>query len=342
MSEPTYQRLTRRSRGLWGFTQLWLAADHLLLVKNTKYNEQYQRFSLADIQAIIVRDGPDRTAFQVAGLLLALLWTSLLLTATSTFGKAFFVETGIALLVWVVVDFLRGPRCSCVLQTAVSRTVLTPISRTRQAAKFVAAVQPVIQAAQGSFQVPDPFQERVEPALTFDSAPAPISLFGTTFAATDPATPPALPDQRHNVDWLLFAVLVLTGPLVWAALHYPRQAIGILPTTFLAEFVLAGLLLVQGRANPIRPAFILAAIAAIIMIVDLTTVSGVAGWTAFSSLLKPGEPPADVHYSWLSRTTALWFAVGWRFAIGVLGLGAYVAEFGLPASISRKRTGENS
>ena len=64
MAKSIYQRLTGRKRTLFGFSQLWLAPDHILLVRSTRFTENYQRFSLADIQAIVVTELPDRVAFQ--------------------------------------------------------------------------------------------------------------------------------------------------------------------------------------------------------------------------------------------------------------------------------------
>jgi hypothetical protein len=56
--QSIYRRLTGRKRTLFGYSQLWLAPDHILLVKSTRFAENYQRFALADIQAITVTETP--------------------------------------------------------------------------------------------------------------------------------------------------------------------------------------------------------------------------------------------------------------------------------------------
>src|SRR6266849_5352271 len=56
MEKSIYQRLTGRKRTLLGYSQLWLGPDHLLLVKSTRFAEEYQRFALADIQAITLTE----------------------------------------------------------------------------------------------------------------------------------------------------------------------------------------------------------------------------------------------------------------------------------------------
>jgi hypothetical protein len=58
MAKSIYQRLTGRKRTLLGYSQLWLAPDHILLVKSTHFAESYQRFALTDIQAIVVTETP--------------------------------------------------------------------------------------------------------------------------------------------------------------------------------------------------------------------------------------------------------------------------------------------
>src|SRR5579862_3831897 len=113
-----YRRLTRRRRTLLGFSQLWLAPDHLLLVTSSRFSETYQRFAFSDIQAIVVTESPDRTVPQIAAAALAILWTLAALTPASIFARGFFLATGAIAFAAVLVDLLRGPRCRCHLQTA--------------------------------------------------------------------------------------------------------------------------------------------------------------------------------------------------------------------------------
>jgi len=68
MSNSIYRKLTPKKRNLGGFSQAWLGPDHLLLIKSSRIAENYQRFSFADIQAIVIQDRPDRTVWQAMGL----------------------------------------------------------------------------------------------------------------------------------------------------------------------------------------------------------------------------------------------------------------------------------
>jgi hypothetical protein len=89
-----YRRLTGRNRALFGYTQLWLAPSHILLVKSARFTEQYQRFSLTDIQAIVITNLPDRTALQTAAAVAAILWMLGYFAVSLVFAKWFFAVTG--------------------------------------------------------------------------------------------------------------------------------------------------------------------------------------------------------------------------------------------------------
>ena len=65
MPQSIYTKLTRRHRTVLGYTQLWLAADHLLLLTSSRFAEQYQRFAFTDIQAIVVTQRPPQVVLQV-------------------------------------------------------------------------------------------------------------------------------------------------------------------------------------------------------------------------------------------------------------------------------------
>jgi len=66
-----YQKLPGHRRGFLRGSSLWLAPDHLLLVKSLRFREEYQRFYFRDIQSIGIADGPrfhlsTRSAFVAA------------------------------------------------------------------------------------------------------------------------------------------------------------------------------------------------------------------------------------------------------------------------------------
>src|ERR1700693_2416117 len=89
-----YRRLTGRKRTFIGYSQLWLGPNHILLLKSTRFTEEYQRFAFYDIQALVVPAWPDRTVSQVAAAGAAILWSLGMLAVSSMFSKGFFAVTG--------------------------------------------------------------------------------------------------------------------------------------------------------------------------------------------------------------------------------------------------------
>src|SRR5450631_2518161 len=137
MTQPLYRKLTSRRRSLLGYSQLWLGEGHLLLVRSSRLAENYKRFALQDIQAIVISDGPDLRAVQALAVLASLGWAALALAVSSTFGQGFFAITGFFALTLAIIDIARGPRCRCVLHTAVTREPLFPVSRRNASWKFL-------------------------------------------------------------------------------------------------------------------------------------------------------------------------------------------------------------
>jgi hypothetical protein len=301
-----YRRLTGRKRSLSGYSQLWLGPDHVLMVKSTRFTEQYQRFALADIQAIVVTSLPDRTVAQMAGVAVAVVWMLLLLTVSSTFAKVFFAATGALALAIVLIDIARGPRCRCHLHTAVSRELLGPVSRVRAASRLLETIRPAIEAVQGRLG---------EAALeTQPSAAASVA---------DP--PPEVPDAPGYLPEALFALFLLDAALVFIDWRFPRsEAATVLPTTFFAEIVILVVALIRrGKHDPRR--FIYALMIAAIFCAGWDAVSlarSLGSWvgTAMETsrrtkgVINPMLSMAGFQYN------GVVFAVAWRTVAGLMGL----------------------
>jgi hypothetical protein len=148
-----YTRLTRsRGRVLFGTHTLWLAKDHLLLVANYGFWENYRRFYFRDIQQIsVVKTAWSTVVNAVLGALLA--FSAALLTVA---GRVF-EEAGLWLAAWgavtaltmLALNFRRGTSCFCQLRTAVQTTELKPLGWLRPAMEGLARLRPLIEAAQG-------------------------------------------------------------------------------------------------------------------------------------------------------------------------------------------------
>src|ERR1019366_8825947 len=165
-----YTKLTPRHRTLGGYTQLWLAPDHLLLLTNTRFAEEYKRFAFSDIQSIVVTRLPSQLVLQIVMILAALAWMSLWFAVDSRFARWTFEIAGALALLWPAVDLARGPRCRCFLRTRVSGELLAPVSRMKTADHFLALIRPVIESAQGAL----PAEAQVAVETPVDAPPPEI------------------------------------------------------------------------------------------------------------------------------------------------------------------------
>ena len=179
-----YQKLPGQRRGLVNGSSVWLAPDHLLLVKSQRFKEEYKRFYLRDIQAIAVaRSG--RFHLSSRALVLALLWLVLFVMSQAYPRLTPVVWSSALVLVfaWLYISLDRS--CFCRIYTAVSSDPLPSVYRTWTARRFLAAVEPRIRAVQGEL---DPAWAQA--AGTQHVGPAPDAA---ALAAPPPAEPAGAP-----------------------------------------------------------------------------------------------------------------------------------------------------
>ena len=267
-----YIRLTGRKRTWTGSSQAWLGNDHLLVVHSIRFVERYQRFALSDVQAIVISQGGRRGIWQS---LIVLLCFSLGVSSTSTFGRGFFAAIGSIALTLAIIDIARGPRCRCLLQTAVSRERLLCIARMRTARSFLATVAPAIEAAQRAIPLEGLTQmDELAEMEEFAQTPLPEPSAPTTPTRQPPVIAPAL----GYAPEILFVILMLDSVLMFITLRATiAMAFGALPIIYFAEFVLGILALVQSRA---RNATVLAVLVAafVCVLIDPFALSGRAVW----------------------------------------------------------------
>jgi len=322
MAQSIYRRLTGRARTFSGYSQLWIAPDHLLMLRSTRFTEFYQRFALADIQAVIVTELPARFPLQAALGAAALLWLLSFTLVASRFAKGFFIITGAIGLAMVILDVVRGPRCRCYLHTAVSRELLTPVARLRTARAFLAKLQPAIEAVQGVVT-----SEQIPGLEDQTSAHAPAGPGALTSQPPEIAQPPGyLPETVFGL-FLINAALILLSVLVR---RNAQQVAGVLLTTLPAELLLAIVaLLRRGARDPRRYIYVLLTIALLGIGWDLA-LFGRNFWywiDAIQEASQHGRPiPTSVElWTVFDRQHGL-FAAGWRAAAGVIGLAAAYFE----------------
>jgi hypothetical protein len=310
MSRSIYTKLTGRNRSLTGFTQLWQAPDHILLVNSSRFSEQYKRFSFFDIQSIVVSELPPRVIPQVIMILAAVAWMSLWFSVDSKFGKWAFLISGALGLLIPIIDIARGARCRCHLHTRVSKELLAPVSRTRIARKFLAAVRPSIESVQGV--LPPPLGNEI-PATSWEPPP------------------PELVSAPSYLPEIVFGLFFVSALGIWSTVRLPKalELSGIPLYSTLAEILLIVVALVRrkGRDERVVP-YIVLVLALALIVFDMTTVAkGIGGWYLTVIEKAKVQDSSITPMTIFTRANSGWFiACGWRVAAGAIGLASAFFE----------------
>jgi hypothetical protein len=301
---------------------LWIAPDHILLLRSTRFREHYWRFALADIQAVVITELPSRMPFQVALAAAGVVWILLAKLVDSAFAQGFFVVTGWIITALAIADILRGPRCRCFLHTAVSREPLTPVGRIRVARKFLAQLQPAIEAVQGSVAT--------EQMLDLEDRSSSQSLGGPRAATLD--RPPEIAQQVGYLPEAVFGVFLINAALILASvLLRNADVMNVLPTTLSAEVLLVvAALFRRGSRDPRRYIYVLMMASLLGIGWDLVLFAQSFGhWIlAAANAGQHGRPAPFVpvtNWTAFERGHGI-FAASWRAGAGLIGLAAAYLE----------------
>ena len=150
-TQQIYHKLPGRRRGFIFSSSLWTGADHLLLVKSARFQEQYKRFYFRDIQGIVITQVP---RFVISTPMLAVALALLIGVLIVRFRLPALTDWLWLLLAvlaagWVYISAAQS--CTCRLYTAVSREDLPSLYRMWTARKALAELERKIAEVQGVF-----------------------------------------------------------------------------------------------------------------------------------------------------------------------------------------------
>lgn len=156
-----YTRLTRNAMGVTTFSSLWLAADHLLIVRSTGLFETYSRVMLHDIKAMFVIRSDRRLWWGMGwGLMVLIFAIRALVTALD---KDLPIASGICLLLSIaglILNQWMGPGCAVHVVTGVQTAQLPSLIRWRKTRQVLDRLEPLVRAAQADLvKVPAPSTE---------------------------------------------------------------------------------------------------------------------------------------------------------------------------------------
>jgi hypothetical protein len=177
--DSNYQRLKVGGRDIAGRASYWLAADHLLVVREEGFQERYRRFYLRDVQALII-------SRNVMGLLTTLVLTALgglmaiaALATQNPAGRWVWAFIAACFVIALIAHLVGGPTADCHLRTAVQLERLPGVTRLRVAQRLIAAMTPAIQTAQRDIEaqasVPPTFEEAADFPLASPTKAPPAS-----------------------------------------------------------------------------------------------------------------------------------------------------------------------
>jgi hypothetical protein len=154
MTAP-YRKLPGTRRGFIQKSSVWAGPDHLLLVRGSRFRDEYKRFYYRDVQAIAVARAPrfhfSTRAAAIAGIVLiaGLISIPRAYRVSAEYALAPFGLVVLALAaVWVYLSAAQS--CRCRIYTAVSGDELPSVYRLWTARKFLAQVEPLIAQTQGT------------------------------------------------------------------------------------------------------------------------------------------------------------------------------------------------
>lgn len=211
MTRPDFP-YTRVPGKQWGFVRkssLWEGPDHFLLVRGTRFSEEYRRFYFRDVQAILLRPCVRPGSIGLWMLLLTgLVWivavsVAVHLVPIVAFPLAILLGAGLVAKALIALRF----SCRCFIQTAVSREELTSIQTTWSATKALGRMRARIIETQGD--LPENAQSLLE------GSDASLAV-----AAVLEEQPQSPQDRKRAMRCLLLAIAVFILMLVNAAQTY--------------------------------------------------------------------------------------------------------------------------
>lgn len=225
--EKTYRKLPGTGRRAMGYSKLWQAKDHLLLVTGNTMSETYRRFYFSDIQALQFRKNFYGKAYNIAfaGLLLLFLAPEMFSSGDKL------IVTRIMAAIWAVlltVNLIKGSTCTTTLLTAVQSEPIPSLHRVRNTQRVLRAIVPLIEAAQGPVSGPQ----------TMPSKPTRMEQITTQQPSTRQVARPG----SARIHLVLFLLLAVDGMLSFANLHVQHTALTLLASTLFMAMLLAAII----------------------------------------------------------------------------------------------------
>lgn len=301
-------------------TQLWLGAEHLLVVEWDGYREYYKRFRYPDIQFLTVRRTPDGK--YITGILgfVVFVFCVLAFVAGDPVGLTILlVIAGIIGLV-LLVHVLSGPTCQCHLRTAVQKEELVSLTRVPRARKALDRLRAKIVAAQGEQSAADIYARAAAEAaaLVGDAGLNAPPVIGLAMPQTPVKAPPR--HYQSKVHFIFFCILLADLPFTTLETFYHPPWISVIGTLMLCliiGFAIAALVKQQNTdLSPGLKRIPWLALTCVAVFFVLALIRGIYIGINNSGSVGPGSSSYDDPFSLTMTIISTSFTV----LMGVLGL----------------------
>ncbi|MFH1147528.1 MAG: hypothetical protein V1736_07455 [Pseudomonadota bacterium] len=240
--EKEYERIPGKGKKFIGKHTLWMGKDHLLYVEFTGFSETYKRFYFKDIRAIATHDTSRRKTWSIVWGSLTIVALLLSIPAVSGYWiiPLWIVSWPAPLL--LLINWLRGPTCRCVLSTAVTRQELPSLHRLRTARKALNMVIPKIEEAQRDI-VAEAFKPGPRIAILPESGQEdPARTMGGAFF--HPTVKREAAREPSKVYVILFALLIVYGLLSTIDLFFSHAILSVPGIILLGGSLVSGIIAV--------------------------------------------------------------------------------------------------
>ncbi|MEQ2006583.1 MAG: hypothetical protein ABMA26_07285 [Limisphaerales bacterium] len=315
-------------------SQLWLAADHVLLVDSTVTSQDLKRFYFRHIQALQLRKTWRGFWFNITFSLFTALFALFSSQVNDPVGFGILVTFAGVFGLLLLVNSIIGPTSECFIQTAVQREMLPSLGRLRTARKVFARLKPLIEQAQGALtneeaqtllreQLPE--SDALATALATGRRPMPAFRPGMT--------PPPLvrSNYRGAAHAWLFGLLTADGALNLLLIFQHNFALIVIQMFLILALVVMGIVaLIRQQGSSLPPALTRAAWTALGYFV-VCFLLGIAQYVVIV-VQNPSVADDQVammrHFASIDPLLAPWlmitYAISGAFSIG-LGLAGVLA-----------------
>lgn len=165
MEKKEYSKLSKRCGNLLSLAQLWLGADHIILIEESTVSQIYRRFYFKDIEGIIISDSSRHIIYLIISIVLTIVMARVF-SSTGAFADTSGQILSFSILALILLigiwQIIGGRISSLSIQTKNGPCNLPIRMRHRKMKKLVNKVIPLINTVQLNNDHLEPITEETD------------------------------------------------------------------------------------------------------------------------------------------------------------------------------------